>query len=134
VNILDSFQSGWKAWLAGLPVPLMYMGKNALWDESNMRKKQWYVNKKKTHRMWWCLPFYLSQNRVPRLTVSRQILKCERQGNEKVREEIGGGILNTLTKCWVVCFKEKRKKTGDALRIRKSVNILPRQSPNSSEN
>jgi hypothetical protein len=91
----------------------------------NIRKKQWYVNKKKTHRMWWCLPFYLSQNRVPRLTVSRQILKCERQGKEKVREEIGGGILNTLTKCWVVYFKEKRKKSGDALRIRKSVNILP---------
>jgi hypothetical protein len=36
-----------------------------------------------------------------------------------------GGILHTLTKCWVVYFKEKRKKTGDALRIRKSVNILP---------
>jgi hypothetical protein len=39
VNILDSFQSGWKAWLAGLPVPLMYMGKNALWDESKYKKE-----------------------------------------------------------------------------------------------
>jgi len=67
----------------------MYKDKNALWDESNIRKKQHYVNKKKTHRMWWCLPSYLSQNRDPRLTVSRQILKCGRQSTEKVRKEIG---------------------------------------------
>jgi len=66
------------------------MDKNALWDKSNIRKKQCYVNKKKTHRMWGCLPFYLSHNRVPRLTVSGQILKCARQGTEKVRKEIGG--------------------------------------------
>jgi hypothetical protein len=63
------------------------MDKNALWDESNIRKKQWYVNKKKTPMMWWCLPFYLSQNRVPELTVSRQISKWARQ-----REREGGEL------------------------------------------
>jgi hypothetical protein len=62
------------------------MDKNALWDESNIRKKQCYVNKKKTPMMWWCLLLYLSQNRVPRLTVSRQILKCARQVAEEGRE------------------------------------------------
>jgi hypothetical protein len=75
--------------LSGLPVPLVYKDKNVLWDESNIRKKQWYVNKKKNHRMWWCLPSSLSQNRDLRLTVSRQILKCGRQSTEKVRKEIG---------------------------------------------
>ena len=76
--------------MVGRPLaPLIYKDKNALWDESTIRKKQWYVNKKKTHRMWGCLPFSPNQNRVPRVTVSRQILKCERQGTEKVRKESG---------------------------------------------
>jgi hypothetical protein len=72
---------------------------------------------------------------APRLTVRSQIVKCARRGTEKVRKEIGKEgkdhrglpiqIMHTLTKSWVVYFRNKSKKTRGALGIPKGVNSLP---------
>jgi len=60
------------------------------------------------------LPESKSGSKVDGIKADSKMRKAIHRESE---ERDWGGILHTLTKCWVVYFREKSKKTGDALRI-----------------